>query len=325
MGDSFSGSRGGATVSYSNHFTAIPQKVAFRPPRVTPKPTVQGPQTAIVVGKQGEDIWCDKYGRVKVQFHWDREGKRDENSSCWVRASQPWGGKGWGGMWIPRIGQEVIVEFLEGDPDRPIITGRVYNAEQMPPYDLPQHSTRSTMKSRSSKGGGTRNFNELRFEDKTGAEQVFLHGEKDFDFRAKHDSREWVGNDRSLVIKGSQKESVEGNKHAKVTGDQAEQIGGKMSLSVSGDCHQKIGSLYVVQSGQEIHLTSGAKVVIDAGAELTIKAAGGFIEIGPAGITIQGAMVNINSGGSAGGGSGCSPGSPAQPDVADDGTQGGKM
>lgn len=324
MGDSYSGRRG-AGVSYSNHFTAIPQKVAFRPLRITPRPTIQGPQTAMVVGPSGEEIWCDKYGRVKVQFHWDRQGKRDENSSCWMRVSQPWGGKGWGGMWIPRIGQEVIVEFLEGDPDRPIITGRVYNAEQMPPYTLPDYSTRSTMKSRSSKGGGMKNFNELRFEDKNGAEQVFLHSERDFDNRAKNDSREWVGNDRSLMIKGNQKESVDGSKHAKVAGDKAEQIDGKMSLKVGGDCHQQIGSLYVVQSGQEIHLTSGTKVVIDAGMELTIKAAGGFIDIGPAGVTIQGIMVNINSGGSAASGSSCSPDTPEQPDVADDGTRGGKM
>src|SRR5262249_6294894 len=138
-------------VSYSSHFSCIPSTVKFRPARSTPHPFVQGPQTAMVVGPSGEEIYVDKYGRVKVQFHWDREGKRDENSSCWIRVSSPWAGKNWGAISIPRIGQEVIVDFLEGDPDRPIITGRVYNAEQMPPYTLPDYQTRSTLLSRSSK------------------------------------------------------------------------------------------------------------------------------------------------------------------------------
>lgn len=155
--------------TYTNFFTCIPHKVPFRPPQVTPKPIIQGVQTAVVVGKAGEEIWTDNYGRVKVQFHWDREGKYDENSSCWTRVSQNWAGKQWGAMFLPRIGQEVIVEFLEGDPDRPIITGRVYNAEQMPPYPLPGEQTKSTIKSNSSKGGG--GSNELRFEDKKGAKR----------------------------------------------------------------------------------------------------------------------------------------------------------
>jgi len=151
----------------------------FRPPRLTPMPIVQGVQTAIVVGKKGEEIWTDTYGRVKVQFHWDRLGKKDENSSCWVRVAQVWAGKAWGAMHIPRVGQEVIVDFLEGNPDRPIITGRVYNAEQMPPYVLPDNQTQSGIKSRSSKEGGADNFNEIRFEDKKGEEELYIHAEKD--------------------------------------------------------------------------------------------------------------------------------------------------
>lgn len=154
---------------------------AFRAKRITPRPIVSGPQTAVVVGKEGEEIWTDKYGRVKVQFFWDREGKKDENSSCWIRVSQVWAGKTWGAMHIPRIGQEVIVEFLEGDPDRPIITGRVYNNDEMPPYALPDNATQSGIKSRSSKEGTAENFNELRFEDKKGEEQVYFHAEKNFD------------------------------------------------------------------------------------------------------------------------------------------------
>ncbi|HZZ78331.1 MAG TPA: type VI secretion system tip protein VgrG, partial [Gemmataceae bacterium] len=168
------------TGSYSNVFTCIPDTVTFRTPRATPKPIVSGPQTAVVVGPKGEEIYTDKYGRVKVQFFWDREGKKDENSSCWIRVAENWAGKNWGVIFNPRIGQEVIVEFLEGDPDRPIITGRVYNAEQMPPYDLPANQTQSTIKTRSSKGGGTENFNELRFEDKKGSEEIYFHAEQDF-------------------------------------------------------------------------------------------------------------------------------------------------
>ena len=163
---------GGSDASYSNSFVCIASDVPFRPPRVTPVPLIRGPQTAVVVGKDGEEIWVDQYGRVKVQFFWDRLGKKDENSSCWIRVSQVWAGKNWGAMWIPRIGQEVIVEFLEGDPDRPIITGRVYNAEQEVPYKLPDYGTRSTLLSRSSKNGDSANFNEIRFEDKKGCSAI---------------------------------------------------------------------------------------------------------------------------------------------------------
>ncbi|HUJ89550.1 MAG TPA: type VI secretion system tip protein TssI/VgrG, partial [Syntrophorhabdales bacterium] len=163
---------------YSNHFTCIPFEVPYRPKRVTPKPVVQGSQTAIVVGPQGEEIYTDEHSRVKVQFHWDREGKKDENSSRWIRVSEPWAGAGWGGMYIPRIGHEVIVDFLEGDPDRPIITGRVYHGNNKPPYPLPDEKTKSTLKSDSSKGSG--GFNEIRFEDKKGSEEIFVHGQKDY-------------------------------------------------------------------------------------------------------------------------------------------------
>ena len=160
-------------------FTAIPNKNEFRPARSTPKPFVQGPQTAIVAGKAGDEITTDEYARVKVKFHWDRDPEKHEKSSCWIRVSQNWAGKEWGGYFIPRIGQEVIVDFLEGDPDRPIITGRVYNGEQMPPYSLPENKTQSGVKTRSTTGGTTDNFNEIRFEDKKGSEEVYVHAEKD--------------------------------------------------------------------------------------------------------------------------------------------------
>ncbi len=375
VGESYSGSGdGGAQETYTNHFTCIPFAVPYRPQRLTPKPLVQGLQTAVVVGPAGEEIYPDKYGRVKVQFFWDRLGKKDENSSCWVRVSQPWGGKNWGAINIPRIGQEVIVEFLEGDPDRPIITGRVYNDEQMPPYALPDNMTRTTFMSRSTKGGGSANFNELRFEDKKGSEQIFLNAEKDMDHRVENQSREYIGNDRSLIVHANQRELVDADKHGHVKGahfekidgdmslqvgakqmekigadksievdgdhkekivgnvslqvgqDQKEQVGGNVSLQVGQSRNEKIGMTHAMEAGQTIHLKGGMTVIIEAGMQLSLKAAGGFVDIGPAGVTIQGTMVLINSGGAAGSGPGASPQSPANPDAPkDDGTKGGKM
>ena len=165
---------------YQCQFRTIARTRAFRPPRSTPLPFVYGPQTAVVVGPSGEEIYTDDHGRVKVQFHWDRIGKNNDQSSCWIRVSQNWAGKQWGGVFLPRIGQEVIVEFLEGDPDKPIITGSVYNGDTKPPYALPAKKTLSGIKSHSSKGGSDDNFNELRFEDSKGNEEVYFHAEKDF-------------------------------------------------------------------------------------------------------------------------------------------------
>ncbi len=361
VGPSYYG--GEASPQYSNRFTVIPLAVPFRPARLTPKPMVQGPQTAVVVGKSGEEIWVDQYGRIKVQFFWDRVGQKDENSSCWIRVSQPWAGKAWGSMWIPRIGQEVIVEFLEGDPDRPIITGRVYNAELMPPYTLPDYGTRSTFMSRSSKGGGTSNYNELRFEDKTGAEQIFMNAERDMDLRVENDSREFVGANRHLIVtsnqlelvngdknlhvKGKQLEKIEGDQSLLVNGDQKEQVNGSASLTVGQSQNIQIGSGYSLQvseshnekagqniaaeAGMTIHLKGGMSVVIEAGMEVALKGPGGFVSVGPAGVTIQGTMVLINSGGAAGSGpdaqtqSPASPDAPTDPDTADDGSKGDKL
>ncbi len=340
VGTTYSLDSGGSGESYSNHFTCTQAKVPFRPARITPKPFVQGPQTALVVGKSGEEIWVDKYGRIKVQFYWDRVGKKNEDSSCWIRVSQPWAGKNWGSMWIPRIGQEVIVSFLEGDPDRPIITGRVYNAEQDVPYKLPEHQTVSTFLSRSSKGGNNANFNEIRFEDKKDSEQIFINAEKDMDHRVENDSREYIGANRHLIVKKDQQELVEGTKHGHVKGDHLEKIDGNMSLQVTSDQNEKIGGGYSLQvggsvdekvsnkhaidAGQEIHLKAGMKVIIEAGVQLSLKGPGGFVDIGMSGVTIQGTMVLINSGGSAGSGSGASPKDPKDPkdpDKADDGSK----
>jgi type VI secretion system secreted protein VgrG len=329
VADTYAMTSGSGGESYSNDFTCIPETVPFRPARLTPKPFVQGPQTAVVVGKSdpsdgggsGEEIWVDKYGRVIVLFPWDRVNKY----SCWVRVSQDWAGQGWGGITIPRVGQEVLVSFLEGDPDRPIITGRVYNADQTVPYTLPDYQTRSTFKTRSSKGGSTDNYNELRFEDKKGDEQVFLRGEKDFDTRIKNDIREWAGNNRSLIVTQDQMEKAGGDLHSQVTGNVNEKVGQTLSLQVGQNLYEKSGMNFAHEAGQVIHLKAGMTVVLEAGVELTLKVGGNFIDIGPAGVTIVGTMVMINSGGAAGSGCGSSPTSPKDPDQADDGSKGGKM
>jgi type VI secretion system secreted protein VgrG len=326
VGDSYtSGNGAGSAPSYTNEFVCIPGDSNYRPARATPCPHVQGPQTAVVVGPSGEEIYVDSYGRVKVQFFWDRQGERNENSSCWIRVSQPWAGKLWGGIAIPRIGQEVVVDFLEGDPDRPLITGRVYNAEQMPPYTLPDNQTRSTIKSRSSKTGSADNYNELRFEDAKGKEQIFIRAEHDLDQRVRNDLREFVGGKRSLIVQGDQLEKVDGAKHSAVTGEYRHQVGANYSLNINGNRDEKVGMNYAVNSGELIHLNAGMSVVIEAGVTLTLKAGSNFVAIGPEGVAIQGTMVMINSGGAPGEGPDASPQSPQQPDTADDGSKGGKL
>ncbi len=339
VGGSYYGDRG-EPENYSNTFTAIPAAPPFRPPRLTPRPVVQGPQTAVVAGKQGEEIWVDKYGRVKVQFHWDRESQADETSSCWIRVSQLWAGKNWGAMWIPRIGQEVIVDFLEGDPDQPIITGRVYNAVEMPPYELPGERTKSTIKSYSSKGGG--GFNEIRFEDKKGSEQIFIHAQGRQDNRVRGSSYEFVGADRHLIVKKDQFEFVEGDQHLHTKGDQLQLVEGEQhrhvkedqfelvdgvqhvhvkqdrkekvdlsaSLEVGTNQQQKVGMNHALDAGMAIHLKAGMTVVIEAGMQLTLKVGGNFVDINPAGVCIQGTLVTINSGGAPGVGAGSQPQAP---------------
>ena len=311
----FSSGQDGAGFHYSNTFKCVPHPTQFRPPRTAPVPVINGTQTAIVVGPAGEEIYVDKYGRVKVQFHWDRLGKYDDKSSCWIRVSQNWAGKRWGAMFIPRIGQEVIVDFIEGDPDRPIITGRVYNGGSMPPYALPDQKTKSTVKTNSSKGGG--GFNEIRFEDAKGKEQIFVHAEKNEDKRVKNDRMEWIGRDRHLIVKRDKLEKVEGDKHLQVNGDKNEKVGGGVSLKVGMDVNEKVGTKYALQTGTEIHLKAGMNAVIEAGMSITLKAGGGFVVVGPAGVTISGTPVLINSGGAAGSGSGSSPQTPKNPLEAD--------
>ena len=298
-------------------FSAIPGSVQFRPARVTPKPIIQGSQTALVVGPPGEEIYTNKHGQVKVQFHWDREGSRNQNSSCWIRVSQLWAGAGWGAMFVPRIGQEVIVSFIEGDPDRPIITGRVYHGTNKPPYSLPDEKTKSTIKSMSSPDNG--GVNEIRFEDKAGDEQLFIHAEKVLDHRSKGKSREFVGGSRHMIAAGDQIEKIGGDKHLTIEGDHNEKVSGTISIrSESGDILEKTAMNHAIDAGMDVHIKGGMKVIIEAGIQLSLKASGSFIDIGPSGVYINGPMVLINSGGAAGAGSGCSPESPKEPEEADE-------
>ncbi|MGH8170329.1 MAG: type VI secretion system Vgr family protein, partial [Steroidobacteraceae bacterium] len=221
----------------------------YRPPRITPKPMIHGTQTAVVVGPKGDEIHTDSFGRIRVQFHWDRYGQLDEKSSCFVRVGQLWAGKSWGGIYIPRIGQEVIVSFMEGDPDRPIVIGSVYNGANKPPYTLPDNKTQSGIKSRSSLQGTVENFNELRFEDKKGSELLFLHAEKDQGIEVENDESHSVGHDRTKSVKNNETttigkdrtESVSGNESITIEKDRTESVKGSETIGITKDQSQSIG------------------------------------------------------------------------------------
>ena len=224
----------------------------------------QGPQTAVVVGPAGEEIWTDQYGRVKVHFHWDRHDQSNENSSCWIRVSQAWAGKNWGSMQIPRIGQEVIVSFLEGDPDRPIITGRVYNAEQSVPYDLPGSATQSGMKSRSSKGGSPANFNEIRMEDKKGAEQLYLHAERNMDTVVEQNETLAVGINRTQTVGMLETITIGQDRIRAVRRDDMLLVGASKTDSVS--------TSYLIEVGENLRLVCGKSVIeLNASGQINIS------------------------------------------------------
>jgi type VI secretion system secreted protein VgrG len=296
LGDYESGAS--ASMQFQCSFDAIESQTPYRSARITPKPIVQGPQTAVVVGKQGQEIWTDEYGRVKVRFPWDRHAQ-DENSSCWIRVSHPWAGKNWGIIHIPRVGQEVVVEFLEGDPDQPIIAGRVYNADNMPPYPLPANATMSALKSNSSKGG--KGFNELRFEDKKGDEQIFMHAEKNLDLRVKNDRFETVVRNRHLVVEQDKLEHVKhdrnekvdnhhneeigADRNLKVVGKEAKAIGKELSLKVDGDVTESFGKNHSEQVSSDYYLKA-TNIVIEGTTNVTIKVGQSFVAIEAGGIKI---------------------------------------
>jgi type VI secretion system secreted protein VgrG len=299
------------TLTYDSAFTCIPLALPFRPERVTEIPRVYGAQTAVVVGPAGEEIFTDKYSRVKVQFPWDREGKNDGNSSCWVRVATYWAGKQWGAIHIPRIGQEVVIEFVDGDVDHPIIVGSVYNAEQMPPYSLPANKTQSGIKSRSSLQGTPANFNEIRFEDKKGSELLHIHAEKDQSIEVENDESHWVGHDRTktidhdettlvkhdrtetvdnnetitihgsrtetvdkdetITIHGSRTESVDKNESISIGGSRTESVSKDEAISIGGNRTESVGKSESITIASDRSMNVGKNETVHIGMDQDIK------------------------------------------------------
>jgi type VI secretion system secreted protein VgrG len=271
------GSGGDSPTQFRISIEALDAREPYRPTRNTPKPLVHGLQTALVVGPKGTEIYTDEFGRVKVQFHWDRQGKLDENSSCWMRVGQSWAGRNWGSVQIPRVGQEVIVAFLDGDPDRPVIIGSVYNGSNKQPYPLPANKTQSGVKSRSSMDGTSSNFNEIRFEDKKGSEQLYMQAEKDLEVNVKNDSRT----------------TVAGNMTVTVSKDQ--------TVDVTGAQITKVGRNVVINAGESLTLSTGlASITLSmsgaieiSGGPITINGLGPFsiTAVGPVNITGAGGLI----------------------------------
>lgn len=262
----------GDVQTYTNDFTCVPVTLPYRPPQTTDKPSISGPQTAIVVGPAGEEIYVDKYGRIKVQFHWDRQGRRNETSSCWMRVSRAWASKMWGQVAHPRIGDEVIVEFLEGDPDQPIVTGCVYNAQTMPPYALPDNKTQSGIVSRSSPGGSASNFNEIRFEDKKGSEELFIQAEKDQNTNIKHDQSVTIGNDQTIDIGNDQSIHVTKDRTLSVDGNDSTTVGKDRTIDVSGNHTESVsGEMAVtVSKSRTLSVTKNLTETVDGTKALTV-------------------------------------------------------
>ncbi|MGD8594773.1 MAG: type VI secretion system tip protein TssI/VgrG [Gammaproteobacteria bacterium] len=280
-------------------FSAIDSAQPFRSSRITPKPVVQGPQTAIIVGPSGQEIHTDKFGRVKVQFHWDREGKSDENSSCWIRVSHPTAGKGWGAVQIPRIGQEVIVDFLEGDPDRPLVTGRVYNADLMPPFELPGGGMVSGMKSNSTPGGG--GYNEISMNDTKGKEGMTIHAQYDRNSTIEHDDSLTVNNNRTVTIKNNatikitdgnlDHDVATGTASYHVTSDVSEKFDATQKTTVAGD-------ITIVSTGGAIKIDAANKITLHTGASTIEMDSGGNIKIDGVNVSINGKATVAIAGGS---------------------------
>ncbi|HQI02484.1 MAG TPA: type VI secretion system tip protein TssI/VgrG [Deltaproteobacteria bacterium] len=300
-GSYFAGEEGEGETEYTNTFTCIPHGIPYRPQRITQKPSIPGAQTAVVTGPQGKDIHTDQYGRVKVQFHWDRQGEKDEKTSCWIRVGQMWASKGYGAMFIPRIGDEVIVEFLEGNPDRPLITGSVYHAANMPPYQLPeQEALKTAIRTNTSPGG--KGFNEISFEDYKGKEQIFIHGERNLDIRVKNDMLQTVNHDSNVTVKNNRLVTVEKDLTETVKQDRIEKIARDLSITVSGnDTKDVTGALTATVKGDvsetfksshsetvtEKYALKAKSVLIEADNEITLKVMNTSITITSAGITIK--------------------------------------
>ncbi len=282
---------------YHCQLQAVDASVPWRSPRKTPKPVVQGPQTAVVVGPAGDEIHTDSHGRVKVQFHWDRYGQKNEKSSCWVRVASPWAGKNFGFVQVPRVGQEVIVDFLEGDPDQPIVTGRVYNAQNMPPWELPANATQSGVLTRSSKGGAYANANAIRFEDKKGEEQLWIHAERNQDNEVENDETTDIGRDRTEHVGRHETVTIDGNHVETVKLAKAETIflakalsiglgyqtsvGAAMNTTVALGQFAQIGHSKTTDVGQHYDITAGDSFSVTVGkARLTMTKDGKVTIVG---------------------------------------------
>jgi type VI secretion system secreted protein VgrG len=294
----------------------------YRTPRITPRPVISGPQTAVVVGASGNEIETDKHGRIKIQFHWDRLGKNDQNSSCWVRVVHPFAGKGYGMFALPRVKDEVVVHFLDGDPDRPIVIGAVYNNENMMAWTLPTQSTLSGYKSRSSKGGDEKGkeANELRFDDKKNSEYIWFHAERDFYRQVEHDAFDWVGNNESVHVTLTRKEAIGENWFVDVTKDVMQNVGKDLHVNVAGDIfytgeatfqlkltkdfNAKVDGDVSIEAGGKITLKASS-IILEGSSAVTLKSGGSTVNLAGAGVDIVGSMVKVNSGG---GGAGASPG-----------------
>ena len=287
---------------YRNRFLATPWDAHYRPALEHPKPKILGSQTAIVTGPPGEEIHCDEYGRVKVQFFWDRDGQANDNTSCWLRVATGWAGSAYGAIAIPRVGMEVLVTFLEGDPDQPLVTGCLYHKENLVPYDLPTHKTRSTFKTLSSPGG--KGYNELRIEDKKGAEQIYLHAQRDWDENIQHNQKIRIGNERHDTVEANAFSEFKVEEHRITHLDRKTEARADDHLTVAMTRHVKVGTAQFVEAGEEIHYNAGDKVVVEGGMEVTAKAGGSFVKVDAGGVTISGAEVKSNSGGAPGSGSG---------------------
>lgn len=312
--------------SYRNDFVCVPSDVPIRPRRIHLRPVMRGPQTAVVVGPAGEEVYLDELGRIKVQFHWDREGELDENSSCFLRVVQSWAGNQWGASFVPRIGHEVVVDFIEGDPDRPLVTGSVYNGKNKPVYSS---KTQSGIKTRSTKGGSPENYNELRFEDKKDAEQILLHAERDYDVEVERNQTLTVDNDRTKTVRNDEnsviendrnktvnnnqtetiaknktidvgddhRETIGANKQLEVKKDHTESIGQNMTISVQGDLKETVEGNY--QEAVKNHYEAKAKTItLQADDEITFKTGSATIQMKSNGdITISGKNINVKGSG----------------------------
>jgi type VI secretion system secreted protein VgrG len=296
---------------YSNDFSCIPDSVHYRPALRHQKPIMRGPQSALVVGPAGEEIYIDELGRIKVKFYWDRNKECNENNTCYLRVMQPWAGSGWGTSFIPRIGMEVVVNFFEGDPDRPVVSGSLYNGDNAPPFDSKTHSG---IRTRSTKKGTASNCNELRFDDLKGAEQIYVHAEMNMDTEVEHDETlsvdndrtktighdetSSIGNDRSKSVGNDQTETVGNNKSITVSNNHSESISKNKTLDVGGNHHESIGKDMSISIGSNLSEDAGKKVTISAGDQITLKTGSASITMKSNGdITIKGNNINLKGSG----------------------------